>query len=66
MDQKKYYHLILKILMKVIVGVHAVLANGGVIGPVGLNMVALAGRKYSVPFVVVAGIHKVISIIQHH
>ncbi|XP_050215854.1 uncharacterized protein LOC126666960 [Mercurialis annua] len=42
----------------VIVGVHAVMANGGVIGQVGLNMVALAARKHAVPFVVVAGTHK--------
>ncbi|CAK7327295.1 unnamed protein product [Dovyalis caffra] len=42
----------------VVVGVHAVMANGGVIGPVGLNMVALAARKHAVPFVVVAGTHK--------
>lgn len=45
--------------MKVIVGVHAVMANGGVIGPVGLSMVALAAKKHAVPFVVVAGTHKV-------
>lgn len=50
----------LEIFMKVIVGVHAVLANGGVMGPVGMNMVALAAHKYSIPFVVVAGIHEVI------
>ncbi|XP_060180453.1 uncharacterized protein LOC132610184 [Lycium barbarum] len=42
----------------VIVGVHAVMANGGVIAPVGMNMVALAAQKHAVPFVVVAGIHK--------
>jgi len=36
-----------------------VMANGGVLGPVGLNMVALAARKHAVPFVVVAGSHKV-------
>lgn len=35
------------------------MANGGVIGPVGLNMVALAARKHAVPFVVVTGTHKV-------
>ena len=35
------------------------MANGGVLGPVGLNMVALAARKHAVPFVVVAGTHKV-------
>lgn len=35
------------------------MANGGVIGPVGLNMVALAAKRHAVPFVVVAGCHKV-------
>ncbi|KAK3024995.1 hypothetical protein RJ639_044372 [Escallonia herrerae] len=43
----------------VIVGAHAVMANGGVIAPVGLNMVALAAQRHAVPFVVLAGIHKV-------
>ncbi|KAI5681687.1 hypothetical protein M9H77_02915 [Catharanthus roseus] len=42
----------------VIVGAHAVMANGGVIAPVGLNMVALAAQRHAVPFVVLAGIHK--------
>ncbi|KAH0993740.1 hypothetical protein GBA52_005223 [Prunus armeniaca] len=42
----------------VVVGVHAVMANGGVIAPVGMNMVALAARKHAVPFVVVAGTYK--------
>ncbi|KAJ4834126.1 hypothetical protein Tsubulata_012611 [Turnera subulata] len=42
----------------VIVGVHAVMANGGVVGPVGLHMVALAAQKHAVPFVVLAGTHK--------
>lgn len=34
------------------------MANGGVIAPVGLNMVALAAQRHAVPFVVLAGIHK--------
>lgn len=46
--------------VKVIVGAHAVMANGGVIAPVGVNMVALAAQKHAVPFVVLAGSHKVI------
>ncbi|XP_047159133.1 probable translation initiation factor eIF-2B subunit beta [Vigna umbellata] len=45
----------------VIVGAHAVMANGGVIAPVGLNMVALAAQRHAVPFVVLAGSHKVSS-----
>lgn len=46
-------------LNQVIVGAHAVMANGGVLGPVGLHMVALAARRLAVPFVVLAGVHKV-------
>ncbi|KAM5570064.1 hypothetical protein ABKV19_017200 [Rosa sericea] len=42
----------------VIVGAHAVMANGGVIAPVGLNMVALAAQRHAVPFVVLAGSYK--------
>ncbi|CAN1813756.1 Translation initiation factor eIF-2B subunit beta [Linum perenne] len=42
----------------VIVGAHAVMSNGGVIAPVGMNMVALAAQKHAVPFVVLAGSHK--------
>uniref|UniRef100_A0A804LZZ3 Translation initiation factor eIF2B subunit beta n=1 Tax=Zea mays TaxID=4577 RepID=A0A804LZZ3_MAIZE len=43
----------------VIIGAHAIMANGGVIAPVGMNMVALAAQRHAVPFVVVAGSHKV-------
>lgn len=41
-------------------GAHAVMANGGVIAPVGMNMVALAAQRHAVPFVVLAGVHKVL------
>lgn len=36
------------------------MANGGVVAPVGLNMVALAAEKHAVPFVILAGTHKVL------
>lgn len=49
----------LKFVLKVIVGVHAVMANGGVIAPVGLHMLALAAKRHAVPFVVVASTHEV-------
>ncbi|KAI6695928.1 hypothetical protein NL676_023638 [Syzygium grande] len=45
-------------LQEVIVGAHAVMANGGVTAPAGLNVVALAAQGHAVPFVVVAGSHK--------
>ncbi|MCO5584146.1 hypothetical protein L7F22_038069 [Adiantum nelumboides] len=51
------YALISRVNM-VIVGAHAVVANGGVMVPVGLHMVALAARRHAVPFVVLAGLHK--------
>lgn len=49
----------LKFVLKVIVGVHAVMANGGVIAPAGLHVLALAAKKHDVPFVVVASTHEV-------
>ncbi|XP_074274980.1 uncharacterized protein LOC141599011 [Silene latifolia] len=50
----------------VIVGAHAVMANGGLIAPVGLNMVALAAQRHAVPFVVVAGSHKLCPLYPHN
>ncbi|TXG49071.1 hypothetical protein EZV62_024946 [Acer yangbiense] len=50
----------------VIVGAHVVMANGGVIAPVGLNMVALAAQKHAVPFVVLAGSHKLCPLYPHN
>lgn len=50
----------------VIVGVHAVMANGGIIAPVGLRMVALAARSHAIPFVVVAGMHKLCPLYPHN
>ncbi|XP_010547127.1 PREDICTED: translation initiation factor eIF-2B subunit beta isoform X2 [Tarenaya hassleriana] len=50
----------------VIVGAHAVMANGGVIAPVGVNMVALAAQKHAVPFVVLAGSHKLCPLYPHN
>ncbi|CAM8889064.1 unnamed protein product [Rhodiola kirilowii] len=50
----------------VIVGAHAVMANGGVIAPNGLNMVALAAQRHAVPFVVLAGSHKLCPLYPHN
>ncbi|KAF2913421.1 translation initiation factor eIF-2B subunit beta isoform X1 [Oryza sativa Japonica Group] len=50
----------------VIVGAHAIMANGGVIAPVGMNMVALAAQRHAVPFVVVAGSHKLCPLYPHN
>lgn len=43
---------------KVIVGTHAVVANGGMIAHTGMLNIALAARAHSVPFVVVTGLYK--------
>ncbi|KOM42403.1 hypothetical protein LR48_Vigan05g000700 [Vigna angularis] len=50
----------------VIVGAHAVMSNGGVIVPIGLHMVALAARRHAVPFVVLAGSHKLCPLYPHN
>ncbi|KAL9675725.1 hypothetical protein QQ045_003931 [Rhodiola kirilowii] len=50
----------------VIVGAHAVMANGGIIAPIGLNMVALAAQRHAVPFVVLAGSHKLCPLYPHN
>jgi translation initiation factor eIF-2B subunit beta len=43
---------------KVIISAHAILADGGVMAPVGTAMVAAAAKKHNVPFVVLVGIYK--------
>lgn len=50
----------------VMVGAHAVMANGGVIAPVGLHMVALAAHRHAVPFVVLAASHKLCPLYPHN
>ncbi len=50
---------------QVIVGAHAVLANGGVIAPCGIHMVALAAKQFSIPFVVLVGLHKLSPLFPH-
>lgn len=50
---------------QVLVGAHAVLANGGVISPSGGHLVALAARRHSVPLVVLVGLHKLSPLFPH-
>lgn len=52
-------------VQQVLVGAHAVLANGGVIAPAGVHMVALAAKRHSVPFVVLVGLHKLSPLFPH-
>jgi translation initiation factor eIF-2B subunit beta len=49
----------------VLVGAHAVLANGGVIAPAGVHLVALAAQRHSIPFVVLVGLHKLSPLFPH-
>ena len=48
-----------------VVGAHAVLADGGMLGQAGLNMVALAASRHAVPFVVLTGLHKLCPLFPH-
>ena len=43
---------------KVIVGAHAVMANGGLIATAGCHLLALSAQHASVPLVVCAGLYK--------
>ena len=44
---------------KVILGAHAVLANGGLLGEAGCAMTALAARNSSTPIMVCSGVYKI-------
>eukprot|EP00163_Fabomonas_tropica_P030903 TRINITY_DN7173_c0_g1_i1.p1 TRINITY_DN7173_c0_g1~~TRINITY_DN7173_c0_g1_i1.p1 ORF type:complete len:357 (-),score=95.49 TRINITY_DN7173_c0_g1_i1:13-1083(-) len=50
---------------KVIVGTHAVLADGSLIAPTGSHMVALAAKHHAVPFVVCTGLYKLSPLYPH-
>jgi len=43
---------------KVVISAHALLADGGVMAPVGTAIVAAAAKRHKVPFVVLVGIYK--------
>lgn len=43
---------------KVIISAHAILADGGVMAPVGTSSLAAAARRHNVPVVILAGIYK--------
>jgi len=50
---------------KVVVGAHALLANGGVIAAAGTALVAAAARKHAVPLVVLVGLHQLSPLFPH-
>ena len=49
----------------VLMGAHAVLANGGMLGQSGSHMVALAAARHAVPVVVLTGMHKLSPVFPH-
>lgn len=51
--------------IQVLVGTHVVLANGGIMAPVGTHIVALAAKHHSCPFVVLTGLHKLSPLFPH-
>ncbi|WFD32544.1 GCD complex subunit gcd7 [Malassezia sp. CBS 17886] len=44
---------------KVILGARCVLANGGILAPVGAKAIAMAAREHSTPVVALAGVYKI-------
>ena len=48
-----------------LVGAHALLANGGVMTGVGCHLTALAAKRHAVPFVVLVGLHKLSPLFPH-
>ena len=50
---------------KVVVSAHALLANGGVMAPVGMQIVAMAAKRHSVPFVALVGLYKLSPLFPH-
>lgn len=51
--------------LQVLIGAQSLLANGGVMAPCGAHLVALAAKRHSVPFVVLAGLHKLSPLFPH-
>lgn len=51
---------------QVVATAQALLANGGVMAPVGTHIVAMAARRHSVPFVVLCGIYKLSTLFPHN
>lgn len=50
----------------VVVGTHALLANGGAMAPVGTHMVALAAQRHAVPLVMLSGLQKLTPLFPHN
>lgn len=50
---------------KVVIAPHAMLANGGIIGSVGMHSIALAARRHAVPFVCLGALYKLSPLFPH-
>ncbi|KFM25765.1 Translation initiation factor eIF-2B subunit beta, partial [Auxenochlorella protothecoides] len=50
---------------KVVVTAHALLADGGIMAPIGMHLVAMAAKHHAVPFVVLVGIYKLTPLFAH-
>lgn len=50
---------------QVLVTAHAILANGGAMAPVGMNLVAMAAKRHSVPCVMLCGMFKLSPLFPH-
>ena len=52
-------------LVQVLVGAHALLANGGVMAGAGNQLTAMAAKHHAVPFVVLVGLQKLSPLFPH-
>ncbi len=52
-------------LLQVLVGAHALLANGGVMAGAGNQLTAMAAKHHAVPFVVLVGLQKLSPLFPH-
>ena len=50
---------------KVVMGTHAVVANGGLVATSGSHMVAIAAKQHSVPLVCITGLYKLTPLYPH-
>lgn len=51
---------------KVIIGANAIMADGGIIGQAGTNLVATAAKYYQVPLIVLSGLYKLSPLFPHN
>ena len=47
---------------KVVIGCHAILANGGILVPSGGSNIVMAAKQFKVPVIVLSGLYKVVFI----